>query len=240
MIPRRRRELRSKLMEKGAAVIYVALVIVALVVGALIGNRWTSAEAAGWVQAGGSLLALAIAIGIAYFQHRSTELKARADEDALARKVLVSISDELTVRWQQYTEVVGSEVAKAEKQGYMSGFWLLPDYPFPVFEGLRSHLPLIQSADLRREIIRTYALFEGLVLTINTNSDMARQYHHASASEAVYGGYASAAVTKLAETVLVNYYKSVVTSEDTARKAVEKLLESIRQELARTVDAHDR
>lgn len=240
MIPRRRGELRSKLTEKGAAVIYVILVIAALLVGALIGNRWTSAEAAGWVQAGGSLLALAIAIGIAYFQHWSTELKARADEKALVRKVLVSISDELTVRWQQYTEVVGSEVAKAKKPGYVRGFWLLPVHPFPVFEGLRSHLPLIESADLRREIIRTYALFEGLVLTINTNSEMARQYHHASAAEAVYGGFSRAAVTKLAETVLVNYYESVVTSEDTARRAVESLIESIRLELARTEDVHDR
>lgn len=235
---RRRGELRSKLCASGRGVIYVALVIVALVAGALIGNRWTSAEAAGWVQAGGSLLALAIAIGIAYFQHSSAELKAQADEVALARKVLVSISDELTVRWEQYAEVVGSKVAEAKEEGFVKGFWLLPDHPFPVFEGLRAHLPLIQSVELRRHIIRTYALFEGLVLTINTNSEMARQYHHVSAAHFVHDDWPSAEAVKLAKMVLVDYYEAVCTSEDTARKAVENLIESIRIELARTSDPH--
>lgn len=238
MISIGRGEQRAKIKSNGAGIIYVALVIVALLTGALIGNRWSSTDAAAWVQAGGSLLALAIAIGIAYFQHDSARKKALSDERALAKKVLISIHDELTVRWQQYTEIVGSEVAKAGGIGYVQGFWLLPTHPFPVFEGLRVHLPLIESVDLRREIIRTYALFEGLVLTVNTNSDLARQYHLAKASNSIHGDWTTFASSQLAETALKGYFPAVQQSEKTAREAVERLFVSISCELNERLPAH--
>ncbi len=76
---------------------YVALVVLALATGAVIGNRWTSTEAAAWVQAIGSIVAILGAFAVALFQGKQ-QIQLLQDEKYLdeleASRLVVALADD--------------------------------------------------------------------------------------------------------------------------------------------------
>ncbi|CAB3867904.1 hypothetical protein LMG26686_02805 [Achromobacter mucicolens] len=76
---------------------YVALVVVAMLVGAVLGNRWNSGEAAAWVQAIGSILAILGVFAAAFLQGAQQNRllqDAKHREDVEASKLVVALAED--------------------------------------------------------------------------------------------------------------------------------------------------
>ncbi|MBC9908317.1 hypothetical protein ACTJNK_29745 [Achromobacter anxifer] len=88
----------TRLLARGTnGLIYVALVIAAMIVGALIGNKWTSTEAAAWFQALGAIVAILGGFAGALFQGtQQTRLlqDEKRREDLEASRLVVALAED--------------------------------------------------------------------------------------------------------------------------------------------------
>jgi hypothetical protein len=87
----------------------------------------------------------------------------------------------LEVSWLQLEKLYGSALLAAKAQGEgrpsLPMYNMYPDEPFPIYKGIAGRIVDIPEARLRREIVEVYAKLEGLLLTIQKNSELTRPYH---------------------------------------------------------------
>lgn len=126
--------------------------------------------AAAWVQAIGSLLALVIAIAVVGLTHFLAVRRAIIIEAHEERRMLISLRDELGVRYQQYDVMIGSFLDSIPHDKPIDINWNPPEKPFDVYYALIGKIALIKDSELRRKIIACYAIAEGLLATFRTNS----------------------------------------------------------------------
>lgn len=213
------------------------------------GQTW-----AAWLQAFGAVAAIWAGFALAGRQYavglriqRSQESREEARRDQAERqevsRILMAIEDELDIRVEQFLRVIGDELDKCSRQG--KGFFpiynLMPSEPFPVYRSLVGRLPLVPNQDLRQRIVRTYAQMEKLVLTVQTNSELARSYLDAVAEVGVGAFGDRKQRLEAAEDKLRDYFPTLVhTRKEVIHQAI-KLIESIRwsdERSARTTLRH--
>ncbi|MNU67420.1 hypothetical protein D3C71_567610 [compost metagenome] len=200
------------------------------------GQTW-----AAWLQAFGAVAAIWAGFALAKRQYavglrlqRSQERREEARRDRAERqeasRVLQAIEDELAIRVEQFQRVIGDYLDECldEKKGLFDCYNLMPSEPFPVYRSLVDRLPLVRTQDLRQRIVRIYAQLEGLVLTVQTNSELARTYMDAAA--AVKNGTFHDHKDRLAnaERKLRNYFPILVEARREVVDQANALIFSIR------------
>ncbi|MNU65408.1 hypothetical protein D3C71_547000 [compost metagenome] len=189
------------------------------------GQSFLSSEAApAWMQAIGSLLGLAIAIWVPMDQHRRSTQRAKHEDNERIQRTLMAIRDELLVRYEQYCRVVKEKLHAAKPTGFMDGYWLFAADSFPVYRSSLSTLGGVESALLRKGIIRCYALLEGLLLTIETNSKLAKLYLAELALHELEPTARSAKLVDSLREELTQYFPSILLAEETAEASLRELM----------------
>jgi hypothetical protein len=206
-----------------------------------------SQEWAAWVQAIGSVGAIAAAIALGQQQH-STGLKLQRaqaqldrerrerEESSEAERVLQAIKDEVSIRWAQFEMVIGNDLDKTIGAGdkMFAMYNRMPADLFPVYQALVDRLPLISDSDLRQKIVRGYAVMEGLVLTVETNSELAREYLRAVAANGIQRNAEGMNAKDIAERGLMDYFRTLVETKRAVQAEVQDLLQS----LSDALDSH--
>lgn len=212
------------------------------------GQTW-----AAWLQALGAVTAIWAGFALASRQYavglrlqRSQERREEARRDRADRqevsRILLAIEDEIDIRVEQFLRVIGDELDAYEKKG--KGFFpvynLMPSEPFPVYRSLVARLPMVRSQDLRQRIVRTYAQMEGLVLTVQTNSELAKTYL-AAAAEVKIGGLIDRKERRaIAEARLRSYFPTLVRTRKEVIAQATALVDAIRWSDERSVEAERR
>lgn len=148
----------------------VAIAGVALGVGVAFQGwpSWLQADGqalAAWVQAVGSVAAIAAAIWIAHDQHaRAEKRSAKAERDEV-RNFLAGIREELHTNWLVYMTNVGNAVAEAKPDAVVEWTWPVPENPFKVYSATVGMLGRVPEDELRKAIVATYIVAGGLMLT---------------------------------------------------------------------------
>jgi hypothetical protein len=137
---------------------------------ALISKGFDSADAASWVQAAGSVIAIWAAVGVAYWQHKATLRKAERDDFIEIRGMLRSIKDEVALNLADFQ----SRNAKALMEGSTDQMYdahiLMPDRSFPIYEAVVGRIGKIENDELRSLIIQCYGLGTSFIQSIKTNN----------------------------------------------------------------------
>lgn len=201
------------------------------------GQTW-----AAWLQAFGAVAAIWAGFALAAKQaalglhqqrlqdRREARRRNQAERQEAAR-ILQAIEDEISIRLQQFQTVIGEYLDEClrEEKGMFDCYNLMPSEPFPVYRSLVGRLPLVASQDLRQRIVRTYAQMEGLILTVQANSALARDYLDAYAEGGAGTLTTNGQRIHVAELKLRGYFDTLV---ETRREVVDQatsLVESIRR-----------
>lgn len=200
------------------------------------GQTW-----AAWLQAFGAVAAIWTGFALARRQYavglrlqRSQERREESRRDQAERqevsRILMAIEDEIDIRVEQFLRVIGDELDECEQQGtgFFAVYNLMPLEPFPVYRSLVGRLPLVRSQDLRQRIVRTYAQMEGLVLTVQTNSELARTYLDAAAEVSAGAVIDRSERLKIAEGKLRGYFSTLVDTRKEVIAQATSLVDSIR------------
>lgn len=209
-------------------------VLMAMLLGGFAFSPWgrsilQSDSAPAWVQAVGALFALGIAIWVPARQHQLELSHARDREAEDLRRTLTSIRDELEVRYEQYRALIQPEIYEAKEKEFLACYWLLPGNSFPVYHSVLAKLSAIESASLRKTIVRCYALMEGLLKTIDCNSDLARSYMAAQVSLTLNPCQQTHDAFELARQALEDYFPRVLESDEHAVASLHDLLAMLPQ-----------
>jgi hypothetical protein len=200
------------------------------------GQTW-----AAWLQAFGAVAAIwagfalarrqyAVGLRLQRSQERREEARRdRADKQEVSR-ILLAIEDELDIRVEQFLRVIGDDLDRCERQGkgYFAFYNLMPSEPFPVYRSLITRLPLVRSQDLRQRIVRTYAQMEGLVLTVQFNSELAKTYLDVSAAVSAGVFIDRRESLRIAEGKLRDYFPTLVRTRKEVIAQATALIDSIR------------
>lgn len=200
---------------------------------AFVSNSATAA----WVQAIGSIGAIVAAIILGRNQYTTglhlqeaqgqrERQKQQEAEHVEVERILQAIRDEIEVRWAQFEEVIGVELDACikEERRMFDAFNLMPAEPFPVYHSLIGRLPLIEDTDLRKRIVRCYARMEGLVLTVEMNSELAKNYLGSTVADEISRINSTAIPRAAAQAMLKRYFPTLVGSRAAAKIEVEALL----------------
>ncbi len=125
-----------------------------------------------WVQAVGSVAAIVAAIFVstdqAEQQRRREAINQRQEEEGMLRCLLAEV--ETTLMYIQTQ--VGDAIVGVPHGEPIRVVFPLPDYPFPIFDGLIPKLGGIHDTRLQGQIIHTFTLAKSLAMTTNTHNSL--------------------------------------------------------------------
>lgn len=139
----------------------------------------SSAEWAAWVQAVGSVIAIFVAIGVSYWQHRAQERRDRRREAQDVENMLDSIHDEIEILWSGFNQKIGEMLLQSKPGVPFAVTWPGPVRPFVIYEGHNDKIGMVQDAEVRRAIIVTYARADGLLQSFRMNNALIQKYENA-------------------------------------------------------------
>lgn len=143
----------------GAAVLGLLL---AGLIGATIDKGLHSSDVAGWVQAIGATLGLAIAVWLPFKQKQEAEARELALSRDSARRVRLAFLDELTfVRSSILTTNVASLLSGCES--YFKLEIPIPSQKFPIYSALGGRITELDDDELRQSVIAAYANVSSLI-----------------------------------------------------------------------------
>ncbi|RIQ51019.1 hypothetical protein [Bordetella avium] len=122
-----------------------------------------SSDWAAWVQAFGSIGAIAAAISISRNGEIKREKERQRAATAEVQAFLLGVRHELDVQWRIYEEQVGDAVNSGWP--YIAGIWPLPTLPFKFFRSQISMLGRVPDGTLMSALVEVYSEFEGLFVT---------------------------------------------------------------------------
>jgi hypothetical protein len=206
------------------------------------GQTW-----AAWLQAFGAIAALwagfalarrqyAVGLRLQRAQERRDQTRREQTDREEVSRILQAVEDELEIRLEQFQRVIGDELDECleEGKGLFAAYNVMPSDPFPVYRSLVGRLPLVRDQDIRQRIVRTYAQLEGLVLTVQTNSELARMYLDAAAA-VESGAFLDQTERKaIAEKKLRDYFPMLIEARQEAIHQATALVLSIRMSNERT------
>lgn len=133
---------------------------------------WSNANTAAWVQAIGATVGLGVAIFVPYRQRVDAIKLAQAQQNAEARRVQISIKDELQALQKTFSGPNVSHLLKIEDPGIFDRTITIPMQRFPIYASLIDRLTLIEADELRSEIIHTFAVANGLIAYAQQNNQL--------------------------------------------------------------------
>jgi len=158
---------------------YKALYILgAIDVAALIAARGIFSENfdwPAWVQAVGSISAILAAVWVssdqASQQRRLDEIRESNEVDGVLR----SIKSEVETSLEYLKREVAPALAQVPRGDPIRYTFRLPEYPFPIFDGLIPKLGILPTP-LRSQVIRAYAQAKTLAVTTQVHDDLASAF----------------------------------------------------------------
>lgn len=131
------------------------------------GQTW-----AAWVQAIGATVGIAIAIAVPHAQQRWAEKREVAREAEAVKHDLQSILDELEVTFEGLMRTAGKTIVEDFPYGVYH-YAFRPDLNgCVIYRAISDRLGRIPKRELRRRIVRTYGLLEGILLDFHTHADL--------------------------------------------------------------------
>lgn len=125
-----------------------------------------------WVQAIGATVGLGIAIFVPYRQREDATKLAQVQQADEARRVQVSIKDELQALQKTFKGPNVSHLLKIDDPDIFDRHITIPMQRFPIYASLIDRLTLIADDDLRSEIIHTFAVANGLIAYAQQNNQL--------------------------------------------------------------------
>lgn len=178
-----------------------------------------------WVQAVGSISAILAAIWVSDDQGRQQQLRDAARENAeivgTLRSLLAEVQTTLIYLNKQMAPVL-----QAKKTGKpIRSVFSLPEYSFPIYEGVIPKLGAISDAELLREIVHTYGFARSLVITATVHDKMVQTLEDAEAQARINSAAASN-VPRIGA-ILENYGNSLIKSYAIAHPRMELLAQKL-------------
>lgn len=124
----------------------------------------------GWVQAIGSVLAILAAAAFINLEHEKAKVRQKEAEQEDEIRLLKALRTELEVEWDQYLHLAGWSLETEDEVLEFEGKWLVHPSPFPIYRSNASRISLVRSESLRKALIKAYANFERLLITIQANN----------------------------------------------------------------------
>lgn len=142
-----------------------------------------SSDLASWVQAAGSILAIAIAIWVSRQQFKDTMLfesrraKAEADKDAAETRAFVqAVREELGTIWDTYSARMGNTLrVLPDNHGFTTIFPVTSD-AFTIYNNASAAVGKVPDDELRRLIVIVYAKAKGIVSSFQMNNQLVIDY----------------------------------------------------------------
>lgn len=160
-----------------------------------------SGDWASWVQAWGSIAAICAAVWVAFDQHQKSERRAAAAAEDEVNNFLSGVREELNVSWMVYMSQAGGALAKTKAGELVDFWWPAPAEPFKVYSATVGVIGRVRNDEIRQQIISTYVVVGGLLLTWATHNRLLSEFN--DADEALRHPSGDAALEKLrAERVL--------------------------------------
>ena len=125
-----------------------------------------------WMQAVGSISAILVAIWVSSDQTRQQRQHAIALQRDELDGVLRSIRGEVFTTQLYLAGQVLPAFRDAEPGQPIRTVFSLPEYPFPIFDGLIPKLGIISDKRLLHDIITTYAYIKSLAMTAQTHNEL--------------------------------------------------------------------
>lgn len=187
---------------------------------------------ASWLQAFGSIIAIAIAIWVPYWQKKQAQAQAKLAEIEQVRHLLRNFLDEMIVVSENFGKRNGKLLLDTPAGEAFTFVIPIMEKPFPVFDGSAARLGQIPNDELRRLIITGYGHAIGFVSSIRLNNiliDRFEQaaYLNAAHNDAVHGEMVQARLLRLKSygDTLKSAYTEAIGRMTEMREALEAELE---------------
>jgi hypothetical protein len=178
---------------------------------------------ASWMQAVGALIALAIAIGVPWWQKKQAAKQAKEAEDLQLRHLLRNLQDEMAVASGGFFEASGEHLLSSTEGTPFHVTIPLLEHPFPIYEACGPQLGRIPDEDLRRLVISAYSRAIGFAASIRFNNQLIMRYEHADYLAVVLADDYHVALRTHHRKALATYGDSLRASYKLALKEVETM-----------------
>jgi hypothetical protein len=181
----------------------------------------SSADAAAWVQAVGSIGAILAAIWVLQRQTRA----ARASDEAETRAFVQAVREELSTFWEGYNQGIRASLKKVGDSQYLNVIHPPSADVFTIYNGSSSRVGKIADAELRRLIVAVYARFKGQLYSLYANNNLVTEHHNIDMT--TFNGVVSwetSNKSNLSLATLKDYTKQLKVSDEELEKYVDKLL----------------
>uniref|UniRef100_UPI0039F0A923 hypothetical protein n=1 Tax=Bordetella sputigena TaxID=1416810 RepID=UPI0039F0A923 len=161
------------------------------------------------------------------------ESRRKADHAEGVRRVMQALRDEIAARWTHIEGIYGPAFIDATRHSstpMLSMYNPMPLDPFPVFKSLASRIAEIPHSEIRNAVVKGYAVFEGLILAVAANSELAKQYHAFVANDnslRKHGNVGRSAGTEISAAALEQYYPIFNDVYRKAKKEIVALIEML-------------
>jgi hypothetical protein len=139
-----------------------------------------SSEAAGWMQAIGSVAAIFTAIWVSSDQHRRQESRDRQRDEDEVNGMLCSLRSEVETSFEFIQSQIGSQLEGGQPNTAFMAIYPVPEEPFKIYYGLIPKLGMIRDSKTRNLIVSAYSRGQSLVLTCRYNNELIEKFRQAS------------------------------------------------------------
>jgi hypothetical protein len=129
-------------------------------------NQWP-----GWVQAVGSVLAILVAVWVSWQQADSQQRREAQNAEDELHGLISAIKTEIETNSANAHDAIGKHLLTLSPGTHFNGIMPISEDPFDIYNAALPKLGLIRDPELRAQIVRTYSLAKGFVLTL--------RYHNA-------------------------------------------------------------
>lgn len=135
-------------------------------------NDLEPADWAAWVQAIGSVLAILVAVGVAWHQTESQRHRDEKREAGEARAILKCLRADMESHLEQVSTGFAPILHATDDGAPVLSIFPISEDPFSMYNAMLPRLGLIQDDELRSQIVRSYAAAKSFVLTVRCNNDL--------------------------------------------------------------------
>lgn len=188
---------------------------------------------ASWVQAIGSIIAIAIAIAVPWWQKRQAMKQAQDVDRAQLRHLLHTLLDEITVAVEAFKEE-GDNLLATEAGTPIRTTIPLLENPFPIYHACMPRLGQIPDEELRKLVIIGYGRAIGFVASVRFNNVLIERQEQAEYLQAIRPDVIHKQLLDGRSYVLNHYGDSLRSSYREALDATETMQVALRGALTST------
>lgn len=182
---------------------------------------------ASWVQALGSIIAIAIAIAVPWWQKRQAMKQAQDVDRAQLRHLLHTLLDEITVAVEAFKEE-GDNLLATEAGTPIRTTIPLLENPFPIYHACMPKLGQIPDEGLRKLVIIGYGRAIGFVASVRFNNVLIERQEQAEYLQAIRPDVIHKQLLEGRSYVLNHYGDSLRSSYREALDATETMQVALR------------